>query len=479
MAESQWHLEVNGKKVGPFTLDQIQGLYEDGEIRGYHQVTSDQLHGKWITVQELVDSAGLTAPAPPPEITGTGELPTLEPPVSETINLEPELGPTPTLDTAPELEAASILESAPVLEAAPVLEVAAVSVAAPVAEAVEPTQAFSLPALEEAEEQIGEEPALYTGKASEITFKPSQKIFKEPRQDFNADFQPPPRPADLSTSTSPHAPSSVQAQSAHAEEVAVEATTLEAQPGPGTAEPGTAEPVVATAPYAAETNRAAADPAMSLLSSLQNLRERQTSQIQHDPTIVLDTDSISRGRKPVPMRMWLTAIFAGIILGALSIGLIKIFRHHPVATAPGSLTEINQSKPQPPTAAGQPPTAPPTTANAVRGLSLWRNNIVRFGLRRPPRLFSLKEPPPFLRPGSVRDREPPPQPQQPEQDNRFAEPNRLPPQQQQVPNQPPMQAMDPDNPQGGGARLSSATDDPNLQNGNGYHLRLAHRPIPG
>ena len=35
-----WYLEVNGRKVGPFTLDQIQGLLNDGEIRAYHQVTS-------------------------------------------------------------------------------------------------------------------------------------------------------------------------------------------------------------------------------------------------------------------------------------------------------------------------------------------------------------------------------------------------------------------------------------------------------
>jgi hypothetical protein len=31
MAESQWYLEVNGQKIGPFALDHIQGLFADGE----------------------------------------------------------------------------------------------------------------------------------------------------------------------------------------------------------------------------------------------------------------------------------------------------------------------------------------------------------------------------------------------------------------------------------------------------------------
>jgi hypothetical protein len=458
MAESQWHLEVNGRKVGPFTLDQIQGLYEDGEIRGYHQVTSDQLDGKWISVQELVDSAAIAAPAPPPDV--TGETPSLTAPVFES-------------------ESESVVLEAPVLEA------------------IDATQTISLPELEElaelpelveAGEQIGSEPALYQTK-------PSAKTLKEPRQDFNEDFQPPPRPADVSTSTSAH--------------TSVQSTTHEAPPisgGEGSpshhsfeafegqSSTSGSEPVVAVSAYTPPTpdsdDRAAADPALSLLSSLQNLRERQTSQIQHDPTIILHSGSISgSGRKPVPMRMWLTAIFAGIILGALSIGLIKIFHHKPTMGAPGSLTEINQSKP--PTQV----TPPPGTLQVPGGRQAHAPNDLS-GPGNPPRM----RPPNFMdhhnethgpKPaplpqqgavavpanGSMREREAQPPP---EQDNRFDQnqngypPNGQPQNQPPLPNQP-QPPMDLNNPPGQGYPQGNPQGnpqdnppaDPNLNNGNG------------
>ena len=74
-AEAQrqnWFLEVNGKKTGPFTFEQIEGFLEEGEIRPYYQVTAPHLEGRWISVQELVDSVknagagGLFQPPPRP-----------------------------------------------------------------------------------------------------------------------------------------------------------------------------------------------------------------------------------------------------------------------------------------------------------------------------------------------------------------------------------------------------------------------------
>jgi hypothetical protein len=453
MAESQWHLEVNGRKVGPFTLDQIQGLYEDGEIRGYHQVTSDQLDGKWISVQELIDSAAIAAPAPPSD--ATGETPSL---------------------SAPVFELESVVLEAPALEAAPALEEIQGEV-----ETIEATQAISLPDLVEAGElpggQIGSGPALYETK-------PSAKIFKEPRQDFNADFQPPPRPADVNTSTSAH--TTVQSSTHEAPPISggenpssTSYPSLEAQSSTSELE----QPVIATPAYnppSDSNDRVAADPALSLLSSLQNLRERQTSQIQHDPTIILHSGSISgSGRKPVPMRMWLTAIFAGIILGALSIGLIKIFHHKPIMGAPGSLTEINQSKPP---AQVPPPPGMPQVPGGPQGHAPNGPN----GLGSPPGM----RPPSFMQHheihgpkhaplpqqgavavpanGSLREREA----QQPpaEQDNRFEQnQNGYPPNgQPQNQLQPPMDLNNPAgqvNPQGNPQGYPPG--DPTINNGTG------------
>jgi hypothetical protein len=447
MAESQWHLEVNGRKVGPFTLDQIQGLYEDGEIRGYHQVTSDQLDGKWISVQELIDSAAIAAPAPPSDVTGE----------------------TPSL-------------------VAPVFELESVVLEAPVLETIEATQVVSLPELVEAGEQIGSGPALYeTNPSEKISAKTFPKTFKEPRQDFNADFQPPPRPADVNTSTSAH--TSVQSTSHEGPPVS-SGEGLSSSPSVEAHAPtsGSEQPVIATPAYdppSDSNDRVSADPALSLLSSLQNLRERQTSQIQHDPTIILHSGSISgSGRKPVPMRMWLTAIFAGIILGALSIGLIKIFHHKPIMGAPGSLTEINQSKPTqvpPPPGMPQAPGAPMAHApNGPNGQSNHPGAPSSFSQHheiRAPKPAPLPQQGAVAVPanGSMREREAQQPP--PEQDNRFEQnQNGYPPNGQQPPplqNQPQPPA-DLNNPQGnpqGNPPQGYPQGDPNNNNGgngNGY-----------
>src|SRR4051794_40749563 len=49
----EWFLEVEGKKTGPFTTEQILGLLSEKEIPGTQRVTSDGAH--WMTVRELAD----------------------------------------------------------------------------------------------------------------------------------------------------------------------------------------------------------------------------------------------------------------------------------------------------------------------------------------------------------------------------------------------------------------------------------------
>lgn len=237
MPTEYWYLEVNGKKIGPFTLEQIQGFLSDGEIKPYHQVTSEKLAGRWISVEELLHT---DAPPPPPpsESTAVG-MPVLE--------STPVLEATPVLDISPALEAAPVSESAPSLE---------------------------IP--------IGGQ----------------------------GNFQPPPRP-----------------------EIHTEPTD-EDKP----------------------------DPTLSLFNALQGLREKRNASIQppavksrsNDPLLKFPnvkvpelseiTGSFKYVRSWFPAefttRMILVAIFAGIILGSLTWGFVKMMRTK--APAPGGkLTEIS------------------------------------------------------------------------------------------------------------------------------------------
>jgi hypothetical protein len=103
MDASDWYIEVNGKKVGPFTLDQIQGFFQDGEIRAYHQVTSKQLGGQWISVEELIQTQ--TPPAVIPEVertqlTGINFQPPPRPEISPSEPIEDKVDPTMSLFNA-------------------------------------------------------------------------------------------------------------------------------------------------------------------------------------------------------------------------------------------------------------------------------------------------------------------------------------------------------------------------------------------
>src|SRR4051794_41096751 len=55
-ASQEWFLDVNGKQTGPYSLDEVLGLFREGEIPAAQKVTSERLKGKWITVRELSEA---------------------------------------------------------------------------------------------------------------------------------------------------------------------------------------------------------------------------------------------------------------------------------------------------------------------------------------------------------------------------------------------------------------------------------------
>src|SRR5665213_2245016 len=103
MEVSDWYIEVNGKKVGPFTLDQIRGFFEDGEIRSYHQVTSQHIGGQWISVEELIQSENPPGSLPPeerPQVTGINFRAPPRPEISSSEPLVDQPDPTMSLFNA-------------------------------------------------------------------------------------------------------------------------------------------------------------------------------------------------------------------------------------------------------------------------------------------------------------------------------------------------------------------------------------------
>lgn len=51
---SDWFLDRDGNKSGPFTAEQVQNLLNSGEINEQHKVTAEWLCGEWITVADLI-----------------------------------------------------------------------------------------------------------------------------------------------------------------------------------------------------------------------------------------------------------------------------------------------------------------------------------------------------------------------------------------------------------------------------------------
>jgi hypothetical protein len=58
---TEWFLEVQGTRTGPYTPEQLVGLLEDGEIPPQTRVTTERLNGEWISIEELAHAL-----APPP-----------------------------------------------------------------------------------------------------------------------------------------------------------------------------------------------------------------------------------------------------------------------------------------------------------------------------------------------------------------------------------------------------------------------------
>src|SRR5690242_9334249 len=49
----EWYLEVDGKKAGPFTLNQLIDLHNRREVLPHHLVSAERLSGRWITLESL------------------------------------------------------------------------------------------------------------------------------------------------------------------------------------------------------------------------------------------------------------------------------------------------------------------------------------------------------------------------------------------------------------------------------------------
>jgi hypothetical protein len=68
----EWFLDVNGRKTGPFSLEQIEGLLREGELQPHQKITAEHLAGRWLTVRELVDhlneSTGFQPPPRPQDL---------------------------------------------------------------------------------------------------------------------------------------------------------------------------------------------------------------------------------------------------------------------------------------------------------------------------------------------------------------------------------------------------------------------------
>lgn len=66
---AEWYLDIEGKPVGPYSLDQIEAFIREGRVRSQHRISSHTL-GRWISVQELLqqmaERAGLPKQGPPP-----------------------------------------------------------------------------------------------------------------------------------------------------------------------------------------------------------------------------------------------------------------------------------------------------------------------------------------------------------------------------------------------------------------------------
>lgn len=82
-------LEVEGTQSGPFSLEQIRGLYEEGEILGHHKLASAQDPAnarRWVTIEAFFRPTPFKAPPRPPGSEESGAAsPTISPDVADSL----------------------------------------------------------------------------------------------------------------------------------------------------------------------------------------------------------------------------------------------------------------------------------------------------------------------------------------------------------------------------------------------------------
>lgn len=306
-----WFLEVNGRKVGPFTLDQIQGFLDDGEIRAYHQVTSNEMGGRWISVEELLEAhpGGIEAPPPPPPSDFSESTVMVAAPVAPAIEVSSpaKAAPKPAPKPAP---TPGVLNRAPEIQAAP----------------------------EQAAYQTEYVPAPDAPSIAEIAANYSP----------DSSFQPPPRPeidayVPIDDKTDP------AISLFNALQIVRERQAASFHP-----------PAIKAA-----TSRKA------LFKVPSAKIEEMTKEVTKKITRIRESIPLP---EQVPARMWLAAALIGIVLGALTMGVFKLLKPklHPT---PGSLTQVNgfnpdqsvnkpiempkHALPPPPISGGRAVTAPP------------------------------------------------------------------------------------------------------------------------
>lgn len=52
-SDGKWTLRIGTHESGPFSLEEVRGLYQDGEILGHHHGTSARLGGRWVEIRSL------------------------------------------------------------------------------------------------------------------------------------------------------------------------------------------------------------------------------------------------------------------------------------------------------------------------------------------------------------------------------------------------------------------------------------------
>jgi hypothetical protein len=288
----EWYLEVNGRKVGPFTLDQIQGFLDDGEIRAYHQVTSAEVGGKWMSVEEMLESRSSSAPADFGE-----DLPPPPPPASSSDEYLLERAPTPAEPTQ--------MNSTKV-------------------ESTHPHAAYTAAS----GPSLAEMAAQYTPDSS---------------------FQAPPRP-DLEMSSSASDP----VADAVADPLAA-VVEREADPATGLFDAlqvirerqsaAFQPPAVKVSP-----SRKALFKVPSK-AKMDEVTREVTRQVTTKFTMIRDSIPLP---EQVPPKLWVMAAVAGLILGGLTLGVFRLLKPklHP---SPGSITQVTGLNPEAPRHVLPPP----------------------------------------------------------------------------------------------------------------------------